>query len=271
MAQTDTKFSGSIPAIYDRLLVPLIFAPYAADLCQRLVRFKPADILETAAGTGVVTRAMAEALPASVKITATDLNPSMLEVARARLGDDARITWQPADALALPFADGSFDAVVCQFGVMFFPDRIKGYREALRVLKPNGTFLFDAWDRIEASPFVDVIAATLKRVYAADPPDFMARVPHGYHDKALIEREVREAGFATVTIETIVHTARAASAQEAATAWCQGTPLRNEIELRGPPALNEVTEIVAKALEKSFGKGAIEGKIAAHVVTAKRA
>ncbi len=269
MAKSDTHFTGSIPAIYDRLLVPITFSRFAIDMAERVAKLGPPHVLEIAAGTGAVTREMAARLPPGARITATDLNPSMLDAAKARQGDDARIAWQQADALALPFADGSFDAVVCQFGVMFFPDRVKGYREALRVLKPEGAFLFDAWDRIAENHFAFAISETLKLIYADDPPDFMARVPHGYHDRDVIEADLRAAGFASINIETITHAASAASARDAATAWCQGTPLRNEIELRGAPGLEEVTEIVAQALEKTFGAGPIKGQIRALVATAK--
>jgi ubiquinone/menaquinone biosynthesis C-methylase UbiE len=267
MTKLDVRFAGSIPAIYDRLLVPLIFEPYAQELASRLAKLNPAGILETAAGTGVVTRAMAHALP-EARITATDLNPSMLSVAQERQPEPTRIAWSQADAMDLPFDDKSFDAVVCQFGVMFFPDRVQGYREARRALKRGGAFLFDAWDSVSENPFVDVIASTVKEIYSDDPPDFIARVPHGYHDPREIERDLKAAGFAGVKIEHVAHMARAASARDAATAWCQGTPLRNEIELRGQPGLEKVTSIASDALERKFGKGAIEGQIKALIVTA---
>src|SRR5438093_1952180 len=156
MVATDKLFAGSIPEIYDRLLVPLIFEPYARDLAERLAGVKPREVLETAAGTGVLTRAIASRLPAGARIVATDLNQPMLDRAAARQPGDGRIAWRQADALALPFADQSFDAVACQFGVMFFPDKVQVYREARRVLKPGGRFLFNVWDRIDANEFAHV-------------------------------------------------------------------------------------------------------------------
>ena len=165
MVATDKLFAGSIPEIYDRYLVPLIFEPYAADLAVRLTAFRPQTVLETAAGTGVLTRAMAAELPAHVRIVATDLNQPMLDHASARLGPDSRISWHQADALALPFADQSFDAVVCQFGVMFFPDRAQGFREARRVLQPAGRFLFNAWDRISENAFAEVVTEALAAAF----------------------------------------------------------------------------------------------------------
>ena len=146
VATTDKIFAGSIPEVYERFLVPLIFEPYALDLARRLAKTKPGAVLETAAGTGVLTRAIASALPTPARMTATDLNQPMLDHAKSRQPADSRIEWRQADALALPFEDRSFDAVACQFGVMFFPDKVQGYREARRVLKPGGHFFFSVWD-----------------------------------------------------------------------------------------------------------------------------
>ena len=157
MAETDKVFAGSIPEIYDSYLVPLIFESFAADLAGRVAEGNPASVLETAAGSGVVTRALAPLLSGKAAYGVSDLNQPMLDRAAQRQGEDPRITWRQADALALPFADASFEAVCCQFGVMFFPDRIAGYREALRVLKPGGRFLFNAWDRIEENRFAQMI------------------------------------------------------------------------------------------------------------------
>ena len=270
MAETDSKFTGSIPEIYDQLMVPLIFTPYARDVTERLVKLNPHNILETAAGTGVVTRAMAARLPADAHITATDLNVPMLDRAKTHLGSDKRITWAQADAQALPFDDQSFDAVVCQFGVMFLPDKAKGYSEARRVLRSGGTFLFAVWERLAENEFVDVIQETLAKIFPANPITFMARIPHGYYDGKIIGTELHTAGFTGVNIETIEHVSKAKSAMEAATAYCQGTPLRSEIEAREPGGLQRVTGIVEQALAKAFGNGAVEGKISAHIISATR-
>src|SRR5690349_19065288 len=157
VATVDKVFAGSIPDLYERFLVPLIFESYALDLAARLAKTRPAAVLETAAGTGVLTRALAAALPAETRLTITDLNQPMLDHAKSRQPADSRIAWQQADALALPFEDRSFDAVACQFGAMFFPDKVQGYKEARRVLKPGGRFFFSVWDRIEDNEFADVI------------------------------------------------------------------------------------------------------------------
>jgi ubiquinone/menaquinone biosynthesis C-methylase UbiE len=266
--EKDKVFAGSIPDIYDQFLVPLIFEPYAADLAQRLATFAPKRILETAAGTGALTRAIAGRLP-DTDITATDLNQPMLDRAATRVRSP-RLAWQQADALALPFDDGSFDAVVCQFGVMFFPDRVQGYKEALRVLRPGGQFLFNAWDKISTNEFVDTATQALAEIFPNDPPRFMERTPHGYHDPERIRADLKAAGWSSIAIEPVDAKSRAASALDAVTGYCQGSPLRTEIEARSPPSLQDATKYAADAVAARFGSGAIEGRIRALVVTASR-
>ena len=267
MDSADKVFAGSIPQIYERLMVPLIFAPYARDLAARIARARPRRLLETAAGTGVLTRALAAQLPADIGITATDLNEPMLAQAKATL-PDPRIEWRQADALALPFDDASFDVVACQFGAMFFPDRVKGYAETRRVLTPGGRLFFNVWDRIEDNEFTDVTTQALAEVFPDDPPRFMARTPHGYHDKDLIRSDLERAGFSEIAIEAVDHVSRAPSPRDAAVALCQGTPLRSEIEARGAPGLQAATDVAEQALARRFGSGAIEGRIRALVVSA---
>lgn len=269
MVASDKVFAGSIPQIYEHLLVPLIFAPYARDLAAQIAQVRPWRLLETAAGTGVLTRALAAQLPAESSITATDLNDPMLAQAKAAL-PDPRIAWRQADALALPFDDASFDVVACQFGVMFFPDRVKGYAEARRVLAPGGRLFFNVWDRLEDNEFADVVTQALAEVFPDDPPRFMARTPHGYHDQGLIRSDLERAGFVDIAIEAVDHVSRAPSPREPAVAYCQGTPWRSEIEARGAPGLEAATDKAEEALKLRFGGGPIEGRIRALVVSAAR-
>jgi ubiquinone/menaquinone biosynthesis C-methylase UbiE len=268
-APSDTRFYGSIPDIYERFLVPLIFQFYATDLAQRIAATRPQRILETAAGTGVVTRALAAALP-KAQLIATDLNQPMLDHAETLHGAASRVDWRQADALALPFGDASFDAAVCQFGAMFFPDKVKAYREARRVLKPGGHFIFNVWDEISANEFADVVTQALADVFPRDPPQFLARTPHGYHDIGRIRSELTAAGFATISVDGVDARSKASSPRHPAIAYCQGTPLRSEIEARDGSRLQEATERAAAALAHRFGNSAIDGRIRAFVITAKR-
>ena len=270
MVAIDKLFAGSIPEIYDRFLVPLIFEPYAADLADLITGAKPRDMLETAAGTGVLTRAIAARLSPDARIVATDLNQPMLNHAAARQPGDRRLTWKQADALALPFEDQSFDVVACQFGVMFFPDKVQGCKEARRVLKPGGRFLFNMWDKISENEFADVVTQALAEVFPNDPPRFMARTPHGHHDTNLIREQLAAAGFETVSIKAVDNISRAPSPRHPAVAYCQGTPLRNEIEARGAARLEEATNTAAELLASRFGRGPVEGRIRAFVVSATR-
>ena len=267
MAATDKLFAGSIPETYDRFLVPLIFESYARDLAERLARVDPREVLETAAGTGVLTRAIASRLPAQARIVATDLNEPMLNHAQKQ-SHDGRIMWRAADALALPFEAQSFDIVACQFGAMFFPDKVQGYREARRVLKRGGHFFFNVWDTISENEFADVVTQSLATLFPQDPPRFMARIPHGYHDVEKIHEELTVAGFKEVAIATVDGKSRASSAREPAIAYCEGTPLRNEIEARDASRLADATKTAAAALARRFGTGPIEGRTRAHVIAA---
>jgi len=261
------QFAGSIPETYDKYLVPLIFEPYAIDLARRLAALPLTNVLELAAGTGVVTRRLAMALPDTVFIVATDLSQPMLDQA-ASVGTRRPVEWRQADAFQLPFDKGSFDAVVCQFGVMFLPDKARAFAEARRVLRRGGTFIFNTWDRIEENEFPQVVGEALAQRFPQDPPRFMERVPHGYHDTATIRRDLSGGGFSPEPrIETVAARSRAAAARIPAIAFCQGTPLRGEIEARDPGGLGAATEAAEKKLAARFGHAAVDGRISAHVVT----
>jgi len=268
MSDVDKVFAGSIPENYDRYLVPLIFDGFAEELAQRAASLAPKAVLETAAGSGVVTRALAPRLAADASYIATDLNQPMLDYAARRQPADRPIGWRQADAQALPFEDAAFDLVCCQFGVMFFPDRQAGYREARRVLKPGGRFLFNVWDRIEENVFANDVTNALADFFPGDPPRFLARTPHGYHDISLIRHELEQAGFSSIMIETRERQSCAASPRHPAMAFCQGTPLRNEIEAREAGKLEAATDYAASVIAGRHGRGEIAARIQAHVIVA---
>lgn len=269
MTGNDASFMGAIPALYERYLGPLFFQPYAEDIVARVGTLEHGKLLETAAGTGIVTRALARSLPRTVEIVATDLNQAMLDYATTLLhAPQAR--WRRADAQDLPFADASFEAVVCQFGVMFLPDKQRGYREALRVLKPGGRFVFNVWGRLEDNEISHTVAQAVAALFPDNPPRFMERTPFGYSDTDVIRAELQRAGFGRVEIDAVEKVSRAASAHEPAIGLCQGTPLRNEIEARDPSRLGEATDKAANAVAARFGPSAVQGRMLAYAITGHR-
>lgn len=268
MDSSDAAFTGSIPALYDRYLGPLLFEPYATDMAHRAAALKPQHILEIAAGTGIVSAALLAALP-EAHLTVTDLNAAMLGVAMERLGaTDTNVEFRTADAQSLPFPDASFDLVACQFGVMFFPDRIGAYREARRVLKPGGCYLFNSWDRLENNPVSQAVATAVANLFPNDPPLFLERTPFGYHDRSRIEDELRDAGFSDIRAWTVeAHSRR--PAREAALGLCLGSPLRSEIEARDPARLDEAVEAAAGAVAKLGEAEGVQNTMSAHVFEAR--
>jgi ubiquinone/menaquinone biosynthesis C-methylase UbiE len=254
----DVEFTGSVPELYDRLLVPMIFAEPAASLARRVAFLAPAQIVETAAGTGVLTDALLSACP-EAEVLATDLNQPMLDRAGSRLGNRGRVRFQQADALDLPMADASCDVVACQFGVMFFPDRVLGHREARRVLRPGGSLVFAVWDSLATNDFARVITQAMQELAGNNSLDFLARLPHGYHDAARIEDDAVRAGFAAVAIEEVAGTSTA-TADDVAVAYCQGTPLRAAIEGHPTVSLTEATRVAREALCRELGDGALTGR-----------
>jgi SAM-dependent methyltransferase len=269
MTTTDTQFAGSIPAIYEQYLVPLLFEPYAQDLVTRVSDLRQGVLIEIAAGTGIVTRALASSLPPAVQIVATDLNEGMLRIGASRASSPS-VTWRQADAQNLPFEDGSTDAVVCQFGVMFLPDKQIGYREARRVLRPSGRYIFSVWNRIDQNECSEVVARAVASLFPDDPPRFFERTPFGYFDIAAIRADLEGAGFRRIEVETVEKVTRAPSAEYAAKGMCQGTPLRTEIEARDPARLEEATAVATEALIARFGQATFDNRMSAHVVTAWR-
>lgn len=264
---SDSSFTNDVARFYDSTLVPLIFEPYADDIAARVRDLDPSSVLEVACGTGVVTRALASSLPETCSITATDLNEAMVGHAE-RVGTSRPVTWRQASVMELPYGDDSFDVVVCQFSVMFFPDRAAAYREVRRVLQPGGTFLFSIWSGIEDNEFADVVTRAVGGLYPDDPPVFLARTPHGHGSIAEIESDVEAAGFERCVATQRDDLSSAASPEHPAIAYCHGTPLRNEIEAREPGGLDRATEVAAAALRDRFGNGPIEGRISAVVVAA---
>jgi ubiquinone/menaquinone biosynthesis C-methylase UbiE len=268
VASIDTRFSGSVPANYERYMVPLLFRPYADLLAARALQWKPRRILETAAGTGVVTDALAKALP-SAEIVATDLNQAMLDVAATRV-TSSNVTFRQADALELPFGDDEFDLVVCQFGAMFYPDKVLGAAEARRVLRGGSRYLFAVWDRIERNALSHLANQSLIATYPDNPPQFMTRGPYSYHEREWIERDLRAAGFEEISIETVQCTSRSASAEDGARGLVYGSPMGVELADYGADALDRVFEDLWQSARQFEGPNGFEAPMSAHIVTATK-
>jgi SAM-dependent methyltransferase len=247
-----TRFVGSIPDYYDRGLGPVIFAEPADVAARRVASLEPRRVLETAAGTGIVTRRMRDVLPAAADIVATDLNADMLEVSRTKFRSDENVTLRTADATALPFADGEFDAVLCQFGVMFFPDKDKAYREVRRVLATGGRYVFSVWDTLEHNPFGRVAADAMRKAFNADPPPFM-NVPFGYAAIDPIKASLLANGFHDLRIDLVRTQGAIADIDRFADGLVHGSPLADQIRSRGGEP-EKLQRAVAQLLRAEFGE-----------------
>jgi SAM-dependent methyltransferase len=268
MANNDAGFVGSIPELYDTNVGPLMMVPYAGDIASRLSDMLAGRLLEVAAGTGIVTTALAQALP-QVQLIATDLNQPMLDYAATK-PELRGVEFRKADALALPFDNQSFDAVVCQFGVMFFPDRVSAFREAHRVLKPGGRFAFNVWESVAKNPIMAATLVGLSRRYPQHPSWFLARTPCGYCDPDVIRADLAAGGFADCRIEEVILRGHAASPMSAAIGFCQGSPMRAELEALDPTSLEAATAAAAVAIAEQFGEGSFETELCALVIETRR-
>lgn len=268
MPNSDSVFAASIVDLYDTVLGPFMFEPFARETARHLAGLE-GEVLEIAAGTGILTRELDRTLGPRSHITATDLNTPMLDLGARKL-NSPRVVWRQADALSLPFGDRRFDAVVCQFGIMFYPDQRAGHSEAARVLRPGGQYLVGVWDDLSSNPVAEVVNDAVTACFPDDPPAFLARTPHGHYDTAKLRADLSAVRFQDISIETVTLAAGCVAAEELARGFCQGTPLRNEIVKRDESGLERVTSAVERALKSRFGEGAIESTIQAHVLLARR-
>jgi SAM-dependent methyltransferase len=252
MSNDAAGFTGSIPQYYDQGLGPIIFADYAADTAQRAAATNPSRVLETAAGTGIVTRKLRDALTAGAHLTATDLNPPMLEIARGKFRAGEQVAFQPADALALPFANNSFDAVVCQFGLMFYPDKPKSFSEAYRVLAPGGRYLLSVWDSHRYNPFGRIAHEVAGRFFPTDPPQFY-NVPFSCHQIDPIKEYLTAVGFGDTDIAVIRQERKIPDIAAFAHAAVHGNPLIDQVRQRGGVDPQRIVDALAQEFRREFG------------------
>lgn len=260
---SDRRWEADMPAAYDRILGPVFFAPYAEILAERAAGTGASRILEVAAGTGIVTSRLVDRLP-DAEIVGTDLNPGMVGYAEQRV-DGA--VWRQADAGSLPFEAERFDLVVCSFGAMFFPDRVATYEEIGRVLGEDGRFLFSTWDELDRNPTALAITEILRSMFPDDPPDFLARIPHGYADPGEVRRDLEAAGFEVLGIERVESMAKTPSVAELTNGFCEGTPIRFGLEERGDR--DELAATVAARMVDRFGRGPVQVQLSAWIAEAK--
>lgn len=261
-------FSGSVPKTYHNFLGPMIFADYAKDMARRLQLRPGQRVLELACGTGIVTKEIVAKLPPDGTLLATDLAEGMLNVAREQVAGDPRVTYQAMDACELTYSEGAFDAIACQYGLMFFPDKVKAMSHARRVLAPGGHYVFNVWDSLDHNPIPRAVHQTLAGLFPENPVPFLAKMPFGWSDRAEIERVVRAGGFENCEIETVGFPTTSPTAHDAARAWCEGTPILAALGERGVTDPAPVREAVAKVLAQKFGEKPVASTMRAMVVTA---
>jgi ubiquinone/menaquinone biosynthesis C-methylase UbiE len=254
-------------AVRDLHFAPGVVSPFADDMARRLSRLNIGPLLEIAADTGFLTQAMASALSAGLTIIATDPDANRVEHASAKPGM-ARVTWQQADPRALPFPDGTFGIVVCHLGVAAMPDRVRAFQEARRVTKQGGRFVFSVFGTIHHNPVADCLQTAMDEFFPSDSPRFIVDSLHGYADNEAIDDDLTAAGFTDAIYTTVELPFAAASAHDAATGYCLGTPLRSDLEARTSGNIEPVLEAAAMALRKRFGPGAITTTMRAHIISA---
>ena len=256
-------FAGSVPANYERYLGPFLFEPYALDLVSRLQDKKYPDILEIACGTGRVTAHLARSVKHDT-IIATDLNPDMIKVAKDIVQNDS-IKWMPADAMQLPFDDDSFDLVVMQFGIMFFPDKEKGLKEAYRVLRTGGKIIYSTWNKVETVKAIHEGRVVIESYFGDDPPKFYS-VPFSMYDDRELTTITRRAGFKSITTTLVKKEGVSPSSSDLAKGIVEGNPVYMAILEKDASLVNIIKDHVQKVLTEKFGAKDLRSPLEAWVV-----
>ncbi len=263
------QVGGRMPDFYDRGLGPVLFVDFADDIGRRVASSAPLRVLEIAAGTGIVSRRLRDLLPREAQLTVTDLNPPMLDVARRKFRADEAVTFQQADAMALPFPDNSFDAAVCQFGVMFFPDKDKAYSEVYRVLAGGGRYVFSVWDSHDHNPIGRLPAEIAAGFFPSDPPNFFD-APFAYHRIDPIKDSLHRAGLTELRVAVLGRKTTVPDGAAFARALVYGSPVADQIRARGGIDPEQVVEELRQALPREFGANPTRLPLQAIVFEARR-
>jgi ubiquinone/menaquinone biosynthesis C-methylase UbiE len=266
---TPTAFAGSVPANYDQYLGPVLFEPYAIDLVSRINKASYKNVLELACGTGRVTKHLVSSLPAQGSLIATDLNKDMLNVAK-NIIPGTHVKWMVVDAQELPFDENTFDHIICQFGVMFFPDKKKGFDEAYRVLQTNGRFLFNVWDSLEMNPRSAIIKQIMQEIMGDEAPDFLSKGPYSYYDKDIIEASLESAGFKNIKLEVVQKTAYYAFAEDLIKGFVDGSPLSAYLVQQSPSLQQKIKDRLKQVIVAEFGETRIISPMQAIVCSASK-
>lgn len=235
---------------YDRDLGPVLFDHYGLDSARRIAEQSPRNVLEIAAGTGIVTRHLRNLLSKDACLTAIDISDSMMDVARTKFLPGEQVMFQNADATALPFDDETFDAVVCQFGIMFF-DQHMAFREAYRMLKRKGRYLFRVWDSERYNPFASLSFEVLKQFFPSDTPRFLFD-PVSCHQIDPLKEQLISVGFDPIVISVHRHEYDVVDVSAFARALVF-SPVLFEIRDRGGVDPDEIVTALTSAFKKEFG------------------
>jgi len=266
-ATKTTSFSGNIPINYEEHLGPLLFEPYAIDMAERVKKLNPSTVLEIACGTGRVTNHLLKVLSEDAMLTATDINPAMLNLAKEMVRETKGVKWEVADSMALPFGNETFDCIIAQFGVMFYSDKVKAHQEAFRVLKTGGALIFNSWNMMSGNIAVQMVKELLDEYFPQNPPNFYD-IPFSYFNTDLIRMDLNKGGFSHIDTTLLKVNGYSPNAYSAAKGLLEGTPVSVGITERNAEILPELVETLAGRLATHFGAKDLSVPLEAIVTTA---
>ena len=264
--KSNISFSGMIPENYEAYLGPMLFEPYALYISAMIKKMQPQSLLEIACGTGRLTQYLPAVAPGAA-IVASDVSAAMIEYSKTKY-PDLRVQWQVADGMNLPFENDRFDCVAEQYGIMFCKDKPLALRETYRVLQSGGVFIFSAWDKLQNNPVMHLCDLALPEFFPVDTPQFF-KIPYSYFDVAVIESDLRNAGFENIKIENVKLKGAAIKAADVARGISMGTPLYNAIMYRAPHLLDDIRKKFEETIRENLGDE-FETSLSAFIITANK-